>query len=79
MYLLRKLGIPLVAVLILSILALSAVVLVYRQRGLMLPSFDHSGNNDKWEQSEGTADTTSELEAIDHDIDHKDSNALFYN
>ena len=40
MYLLRKLGIPLAAILILSILALITVVLIYEQNGLILPSFD---------------------------------------
>lgn len=39
MYLLRKLGIPLAAILILSILALITVVLIYEQNGLILPSF----------------------------------------
>lgn len=40
MYLLRKLGIPLTALLILSIFALITVILLYEQNGLQLPSFD---------------------------------------
>ncbi len=40
MYLLRKLGIPLAALLILSILALITVILLYEQNGLHLPSFE---------------------------------------
>ena len=39
MYLLRKLGIPLIALLILSVLALITVVLVYESNGLQLPNF----------------------------------------
>lgn len=40
MYLLRKLGIPLAALLILSIFALITVVLLYEQNGILLPSFE---------------------------------------
>lgn len=40
MYLLRKLGIPLVALLILSVLAFITVVLLYENNGLQLPQFD---------------------------------------
>lgn len=40
MYLLRKLGIPLAALLILSIFALITVVLIYEQNGILLPSYD---------------------------------------
>jgi len=39
MYLLRKLGIPLAALLILSFFALITVILLYEQNGLQLPSF----------------------------------------
>lgn len=40
MYLLKKLGIPLVALLILSVLALITVVLLYENNGVQLPNFD---------------------------------------
>ncbi len=40
MYLLKKLGIPLAALLILSVLALITVVLLYENNGLQLPNFD---------------------------------------
>ncbi len=40
MYLLRKLGIPLVALLILSLLALITVVLLFEHNGILLPSFE---------------------------------------
>ena len=40
MYLLKKLGMPLIAILILSILALITVVLIYENNGLQLPTFD---------------------------------------
>jgi hypothetical protein len=40
MYLLKKLGIPLVALLILSVLALITVVLMYENNGVQLPNFD---------------------------------------
>ena len=39
MYLLRKLGIPLTALLILSVLALITVVLLFENNGLQLPNF----------------------------------------
>ena len=39
MYLLKKLGIPLIALLILSVLALVTVVLLYENNGLQLPNF----------------------------------------
>jgi hypothetical protein len=39
MYLLRKLGIPLAAILVLSVLALITVVLLYENNGLQLPDF----------------------------------------
>lgn len=39
MYLLRKIGIPLVALLILSLLALITVVLLFEQNGILLPSY----------------------------------------
>ena len=40
MYLLRKIGIPLVALLILSLLALITVVLLFEQNGVLLPSYE---------------------------------------
>ena len=40
MYLLRKLGIPLAALLVLSILALITVVLLFDKNGILLPSYD---------------------------------------
>ena len=40
MYLLRKLGIPLAAILVLSVLALITVVLLYENNGLQLPNFN---------------------------------------
>ena len=40
MYLLKKLGIPLIALLILSVLALVTVVLLYENNGLQLPNFN---------------------------------------
>lgn len=40
MYLLRKLGLPLIALLVLSILALITVVLLFENNGLQLPVFD---------------------------------------
>ena len=40
MYLLRKIGIPLVALLILSVLALITVVLIFEQNGILLPSYE---------------------------------------
>lgn len=40
MYLLRKLGIPLAALLVLSIFALITVVLLYEQNGILLPSYE---------------------------------------
>ena len=41
MYLFKKLGIPLVALLVLSVLSLITVVLLYENNGLQLPVFDH--------------------------------------
>ena len=41
MYLLKKLGRPLVALLRLSVLALITVVLLYENNGVQLPNFDH--------------------------------------
>lgn len=40
MYLLRRIGIPLAALLILSVLSLITVLLVFEQNGIMLPSYD---------------------------------------
>ncbi len=40
MYLLRKIGIPLLALLILSVLALITVVLLFEQNGVLLPSYE---------------------------------------
>ncbi|MBQ4140843.1 MAG: hypothetical protein IJD70_05855 [Clostridia bacterium] len=40
MYLLRKIGIPLAALLILSILTLIVVVLLFERNGIFLPSFE---------------------------------------
>lgn len=40
MYLLRRLGIPLVALLILSVLALITVLLLFEQNGILLPSYE---------------------------------------
>ena len=40
MYLLRRLGIPLAALLILSVLSLITVLLVFEQNGIMLPSYE---------------------------------------
>ncbi|MBO5701355.1 MAG: hypothetical protein J6S71_02845 [Clostridia bacterium] len=40
MYLLKKLGIPLIALLILSVLALITVVLLYENNGIQLPNFN---------------------------------------
>lgn len=40
MYLLRKLGIPLAALLILSILTLVTVILIFDRNGILLPSFE---------------------------------------
>ena len=44
MYLLRRLGIPLAALLILSVLALITVVLLFEQNGILLPSYEHGSN-----------------------------------
>ena len=40
MYLLRRIGIPLAALLILSVLSLITVLLVFEQNGIMLPSYE---------------------------------------
>ena len=40
MYLLKKLGVPLIAVLILSILGRITVILLYENNGLQLPVFE---------------------------------------
>ncbi len=68
MYLLRKLGIPLAAILILSILALITVVLIYEQNGLIIPSFELPKN----EQPETTVapETTvsAELKTVNNYI-----------
>lgn len=40
MYLLRRIGIPLAALLILSVLSLITVLLIFEQNGIMLPSYD---------------------------------------
>ncbi len=40
MYLLRRIGIPLAALLVLSVLALITVLLIFEQNGIMLPSYD---------------------------------------
>ncbi len=40
MYLLRKIGIPLVALLILSVLTLITVLLLFEQNGILLPSYE---------------------------------------
>ncbi len=40
MYLLRRIGIPLAALLILSVLSLITVLLIFEQNGIMLPSFE---------------------------------------
>lgn len=40
MYLLRRLGIPLAALLVLSVLALVMVVLLFKQNGILLPSYE---------------------------------------
>ena len=40
MYLLRKIGIPLVALLILSVLVLITVLILFEQNGILLPSYD---------------------------------------
>ena len=39
MYLLRRLGIPLAALLVLSVLALITVVLLFEQNGILLPYY----------------------------------------
>lgn len=44
MRLLRQVGIPLLAILILLSLLLAAVILIYEQKGRMLPFASHSGN-----------------------------------
>ena len=40
MYLLRRIGIPLAALLVLSVLSLITVLLVFEQNGIMLPSYE---------------------------------------
>lgn len=66
MYLLRKLGIPLAALLILSILALITVVLLYEQNGLHLPSFKRP----QTDPPETTVSPESEITS-NSDLDNK--------
>lgn len=40
MYLLRRIGIPLAALLVLSVLTLITVLLLFEQNGIMLPSYE---------------------------------------
>ncbi len=70
MYLLRKLGIPLAALLILSILALITVVLLYEQNGLHLPSF-------KRPQTDPPEATVSPESEITSDLNFENNNILF--
>ena len=61
MYLLKKLGIPLIAILILSLLALITVVLLYENNGLQLPVFDRP----QTESPETEAQIDTESVALD--------------
>ena len=56
MYLLRRLGIPLAALLVLSVLALITVLLVFEQNGILLPYYGQQ----KREEST-TAPATEEI------------------
>ncbi len=40
MYLLRRIGIPLAALLVLSVLTLITVLLLFEQNGILLPSYE---------------------------------------
>ena len=64
MSLLRKVGIPLLAILILLVLLLAVLILVYEQNGLLLPFASQPGN----QESETVACFPSKIETMNNTI-----------
>ena len=68
MYLLRKIGIPLVALLVFSVLSLIMVVLVFEQRGIMLPSYERPSAETQTTAPESGESTENNIEIIYPDL-----------
>ncbi len=64
MYLLRRIGIPLAALLILSVLSLITVLLIFEQNGILLPSYERPKEEAVTSAPESEEITENNLEYI---------------
>lgn len=65
MYLLRRIGIPLAALLVLSVLTLITVLLLFEQNGILLPSYERPKEEAVTTAPESGESTESIMEYID--------------
>ena len=65
MYLLRRIGIPLAALLVLSVLTLITVLLLFEQNGILLPSYELPKEDAVTTVPESGESTESIMEYID--------------
>jgi len=65
MYLLRRIGIPLAALLVLSVLTLITVLLLFEQNGILLPSYERPKEDAVTTAPESGESTESIMEYID--------------
>lgn len=65
MYLLRRIGIPLAALLVLSVLTLITVLLLFEQNGVLLPSYERPKEEAVTAAPESGELTENNMEYID--------------
>ena len=65
MYLLRRIGIPLAALLVLSVLTLITVLLLFEQNGILLPSYERPKEDAVTTVPESGESTENIMEYID--------------